>query len=96
MDGDDAAQVSRAGSTIVIEATAVTAVSSDSGVQFNNKMFKDSSAALSAIRQLKKKNQDVTTSSWYRTDLIVGQNDSFALRCSTCHKNFAIRNPANF
>jgi hypothetical protein len=96
MAGDDAAQVSRAGSTDVTEATAVTAVSFDSGVQFNNKMFKDWSAALSAIRQLKKKNQDVTTSSWYRTVLIVEQDDSFALRCSTCHKNLDIRNTANF
>jgi hypothetical protein len=95
MAREDAAQLSRAGSTEVTAATALTAASSDSGIQFNNKTYKDWSSALSALRQLKSKNYASTTSGWYRSDVIVGRDGSFALRCSTCYKHFAIQNPAN-
>jgi hypothetical protein len=88
MDGDDAAQVSRAGATDVTTATAATAASSDSGIQFNNRMCKDWFSALSALRQLKSKNHASTTSGWYCSDVIVGKDDSFALWCRTCHNNF--------
>jgi hypothetical protein len=52
MAGDDAAQVSSAGSTDVTAATAVTAARFGSGIQLNNKKYKDWSSALSALRQL--------------------------------------------
>jgi hypothetical protein len=63
MAGDDATQVSRVGSTDVTAATAVITAGSDSGIQFNNKMYKDWYSALSALQQLKSKNHASTTSS---------------------------------
>jgi hypothetical protein len=81
------------------DAAAAVSVAASSGTQsvtFNNKVYDGWEEALSAARALKNKNQDKASSLWYRTDIVHEADGSFSMRCASCHKGFAPKNPANF
>jgi hypothetical protein len=42
------------------------------------------------------KNKDKKTTLWHKTDIIHQADGSFRLRCASCKKFFAMKNPANF
>jgi hypothetical protein len=85
-----------ASATADTDVTAGTGASTEQLVRFNNKLYDSWNDALIVLRNLVNKVKDDPSKGWYRTDIIHEVNGSFSLRCSSCEKQFQIKNPANF
>lgn len=75
-----AAGIEVTGSSVACEVTDVDTVS----IQFNNKAFETWANALAAARKLVDKCKDDSSKNWYRTDIVLEEDGSFSLHCSSC------------